>query len=99
MTKSRKKIKPRRQKWKLISAQRRARCERKRNFRMIFINGRQKWVPREPLIDGLTVNEFIARNADPICWCKRGFTSCCRHVVRREGCLKAEAAFCRLQCG
>jgi hypothetical protein len=66
MTKSRKKIKPRRQKWKLISAQRRARCERKRNFRMIFINGRQKWVPREPLIDGLTVNEFIARNADPI---------------------------------
>ena len=33
---------------------------------MIFINGKQKWVPRPPLIDGLPVEEFIARNADPI---------------------------------
>ncbi len=33
---------------------------------MIFLNGKQKWVPRPQLIDGMTVEEFIARNADPI---------------------------------
>ena len=32
----------------------------------IFINGKQKRVPRPPLIEGLPVEEFIARNADPI---------------------------------
>jgi len=32
----------------------------------IFINGKQKRVPRPQLIDGLTVEEFIRRNADPI---------------------------------
>ena len=32
----------------------------------IFINGKQKRVRRPQLIDGLSVNEFIARNADPI---------------------------------
>ena len=66
MTKSRKRNKPRRQKRKLTAAQRRARRERRLKFRTIFINGKQKRVPREPLIDGLTVDEFIARNADPI---------------------------------
>jgi hypothetical protein len=66
MTKSKKRNKPRRQKRKLTATQRRAKRERRQKFQMIFINGRQKWVPRETLIDGLTVNEFIARNADPI---------------------------------
>ena len=33
---------------------------------MIFINGKQKWVRRPPTIDGMPVDEFIARNADPI---------------------------------
>jgi hypothetical protein len=66
MTKSKKRNKPRRQKRKLTAAQRRARRERRRKFKMIFINGNQKWVPREPLIDGLSVDEFIAPNADPI---------------------------------
>ena len=32
----------------------------------IFINGKQKRVPRPLLIEGLPVEEFIARNADPI---------------------------------
>jgi hypothetical protein len=50
----------------LSAAERRARRERRRKFKMIFINGKEKWVPREPLIDGLTVDEFIRRNADPI---------------------------------
>ena len=32
----------------------------------IFINGKQKRVPRPLEIDGLPVDEFIARNADPM---------------------------------
>jgi hypothetical protein len=51
---------------KLTAAERRARRERKRNYMTIFINGKQKRVPRPQLIDGLPVDEFIARNADPI---------------------------------
>ena len=51
---------------KLTAAERRARRERKKNFMTIFLNGKQKRVPRPQLIDGLTVDEFVARNADPI---------------------------------
>ena len=32
----------------------------------IFINGKQKRVRRPQPIDGLPVDEFIARNADPV---------------------------------
>ena len=32
----------------------------------IFVNGRQKRVRRPPTIDGMPMDEFIARNADPI---------------------------------
>ena len=51
---------------KLSAAERRARRERREMFMTIFINGRQKRVPRPLLIEGLPVDEFIARNADPI---------------------------------
>jgi hypothetical protein len=51
---------------KLTAAERRARRERKKNFMTIFLNGKQKRVPRPQMIDGLPVDEFIARNADPI---------------------------------
>lgn len=43
-----------------------ARRDRKRNYQTIFINGKQKQVPRELLIDGMTIDEFILANADPI---------------------------------
>ncbi len=33
---------------------------------IVFVNGKQKRVPRPLLIDGLPVDEFIARNADPV---------------------------------
>ena len=66
MTKSKKKRKQHRPKRKLTAAQRRARRERKRNFMTIFINGKQKRVPRPPTVEGIPVDEFIARNADPI---------------------------------
>ncbi len=32
----------------------------------IFINGKQKRVKRPPAIDGMDVDEFTCRNADPI---------------------------------
>ncbi len=51
---------------KLTTAEKRAKRERKKNYMTIFINGKQKRVPRPQLIDGLPVDEFIARNADPI---------------------------------
>lgn len=47
-------------------AEKRARRERKKKFMTIFINGKQKRVPRPQSIEGLPVEEFIARNADPI---------------------------------
>ena len=51
---------------KLTAAERRARRERKRKYMTIFINGKQKRVLRPREIDGLPVDEFIIRNADPI---------------------------------
>jgi hypothetical protein len=56
----------RKQKRKLTAAEKRAKRERRRDFMMIFVNGKQKWVRRPPLIEGMSVDEFIARNADPI---------------------------------
>ena len=48
------------------AAKKRARREQKQKFMTIFVNGKQKRVPRPPLIDGLPVDEFITRNADPV---------------------------------
>ena len=55
-----------RQKRKLTAAERRAKRERKRKYMIVFMNGKQKRVPRPPTIDGMPVDEFLARNADPI---------------------------------
>jgi hypothetical protein len=51
---------------KLTAAEKRERRERKRKYMTIFINGKQKRVLRPQEIDGLPVDEFIIRNADPI---------------------------------
>ena len=51
---------------KRTAAEKRARRERNTQFMSIFINGKQKRVPRPPLLEGLPVEEFMARNADPI---------------------------------
>jgi len=56
----------RKPKRKLTAAEKRARRERRKNFMTIFINGKQKRVPRPQLVDSMDVDEFIARNADPI---------------------------------
>ncbi len=39
---------------------------RKLEYKTVLINGKQVKVKREPLIDGLTHDEFIRQNADPI---------------------------------
>jgi hypothetical protein len=51
---------------KLTPTQKRARRKRREEFMMIFVNGKQKRVRRPPRIDGMPVDEFILRNADPI---------------------------------
>lgn len=33
---------------------------------IIFVNGKQKRVPRPPTVEGLPVDEFIARHAAPL---------------------------------
>ncbi len=35
-------------------------------YEWVFMNGKQVRIKREPMIDGMTVDEFILRNADPI---------------------------------
>lgn len=51
---------------KLTSEERRRKRERKAAFEIVFINGKQKRVRRPPMIEGLPVDEFLARNADPL---------------------------------
>ncbi len=51
---------------KLSAAEKRARKKRRAEFMTIFVHGKQKRVRRPPTIDGLDVDEFIRRNADPI---------------------------------
>jgi hypothetical protein len=55
-----------RHKRKPTTAERAAKRRRKRETMIIFVNGRQKRVKREPTIEGMSVDEFIRRNADPI---------------------------------
>jgi len=55
---------------KLTAAQKRAKkaekAERQKKYMWTFINGKQVRVKRPPTIDGMDVDEFIERNADPI---------------------------------
>jgi hypothetical protein len=51
---------------KLTAAEKRAKKKRRKETMVIFINGKQKRVKRPPSIDGIPVDEFIERNADPI---------------------------------
>lgn len=55
-----------RNKRKLTPEEKRARKKRRAETMIVFIHGKQKRVPRPPTVDGLSVDEFIRRNADPI---------------------------------
>lgn len=50
---------------KLTPTEKAAKKRRRLEYMTIFINGKQKRVKRPPTIDGMSVEEFIARNADP----------------------------------
>lgn len=51
---------------KLTAAEKAAKRRRRREYMTIFVNGKQKRVKRPPTIDGMSVEEFILQNADPI---------------------------------
>jgi hypothetical protein len=55
-----------RNKRKLTSAEKAAKKRRQAEYETIFVRGKQKRVKRPPTIEGLSVDEFIRRNADPI---------------------------------
>jgi hypothetical protein len=54
------------QKRKRTAAELAAKKQQREEFMTIFINGKQKRVKRPLTIDGMDVDEFIRRNADPI---------------------------------
>ena len=51
---------------KLTADEKAQKKRRRKEYMIIFINGKQKRVKRPPAIDGVDVEEFIRRNADPI---------------------------------
>ena len=51
---------------KLTPAEKAEKKRRRSEYMTIFVNGKQKRVKRPPKIDGMDVDEFIRRNADPI---------------------------------
>ena len=51
---------------KLSPAQKAAKKKRQNEYMTIFVHGKQKRVKRPPPIDGIDVDEYIRRNADPI---------------------------------
>lgn len=54
------------QKKKLTPAQKAAKKKRQKEYMTVFMNGKQKRIKRPPTIDGMGVDEFVRRNADPI---------------------------------
>ena len=59
-----------RPKKKLTAAQKRAKkaakAARQKKYMWVFMNGKQVRVKRPPTIDGMSVDDFIRQNADPI---------------------------------
>jgi len=51
---------------KLTAAEKAEKQRRRTEFMTIFIRGKMKRVRRPPTIEGLPVEEFIRRNADPL---------------------------------
>ena len=51
---------------KLTAAEKAEKKRRQKEYMTIFMNGKQKRVKRPQTIDGMDVDEFMRRNADPI---------------------------------
>ena len=47
-------------------ARKKAKVEREKKYKRVFMNGKQVRVKRPPTIEGIEVDEFIRQNADPI---------------------------------
>ena len=54
------------QKKKLTPAQKAAKKARQARYQIVFMHGKQVRVKRPETIDGMDVDEFLRRNADPI---------------------------------
>jgi hypothetical protein len=54
------------QKRKLTAAEKAQKKRRQKEFMTIFVKGKQKRVTRPPTIEGMDVDDFMRRNADPI---------------------------------
>ena len=55
---------------KLTREQKAEKKKRRAEYMTVFMNGEQKRIKRPPTIDGIPVEDFILRNADPI-WLHR----------------------------
>ena len=51
---------------KLTAQQRAEKRRRRKEYMTIFVHGKQKRVKRPPTIEGMSVEEFIRSNADPL---------------------------------
>lgn len=51
---------------KLTRVEKAAKKRRRKEFMTVFVHGKMKRVKRPQTIDGMDVDEFIRRNADPI---------------------------------
>ena len=64
------------EKRKLTPAEKTERQRRRQEYMTIFVNGQQKRVKRPPTIDGLDMDEFIRRNADPLWYHQNEMQEC-----------------------
>jgi hypothetical protein len=51
---------------KLSAAEKAAKKKRRQEFQTVFINGKMKRIRRPPTIEGMSVEEFVRKNADPV---------------------------------
>ncbi|MFZ3045448.1 MAG: hypothetical protein WA151_06005 [Desulfatirhabdiaceae bacterium] len=51
---------------KVTAAEKAKKKQRQKEYMTVFMNGKQKRVKRPQTTDGMSVDEFIRRNADPI---------------------------------
>ena len=51
---------------KLTAAEKAEKRRRQKEYMTIFVNGKQRRVKRPPTVEGMDIDEFIRRNADPI---------------------------------
>lgn len=78
--------KPKKQKRKLTATERAEKKRRRREYEFIFINGKQKRVKREPTIDGMSVDDFLRANADPVWLLQNGmYEELHAWEMRRDG--------------